>query len=437
MPWQMPSPPPGLVELLKRGGQVPPTGAPGQPTAQAAPMAPSGQDAIRAAVAPAPVQPAQTPPPASDDPAVNPISKLPPVPTPPDMSNSPVTALQQRVQGIQNQEAAIPKPDPTKLHPKLWERLAGAATGFAAGWGNAERGVEIGSNVTNRRWNGAQADYERQLGPLEKQRLSELQNAPLAEAAAKIPQTNYENSMSAHREARETSTGEARTRDLQSKADLADQRAQNLQDKLDHPKRTEPKNADEALSAASAATDPTEKTRLIKLANDLHKQEIDRVKSARDPKQNPEDKPATPGQKAGVEAKKAAALDKAHSDYARATRDLPKDPNQAWTDEQKGTLQQAKDDFDDAQQAAENAYESEVAAQGGKAEHQDVTKGTWRGKPNPTPAPQGSPAAQPQAGGITVSKANLQKAATAHFGGDYGKAKAQFLKDNPTGKVQE
>lgn len=427
MPWQMPSPPPGLVELLKRGGQVPPTGAPGQPAVQPAPMAPSGQDAIRAAVAPVPVQPAQTPPPASDDPAVNPISKLPPVPTPPDMSNSPVVGLQKQMADTSSQISNVPRPDPAKLRPKWYDRLAGAATGFAAGWGNAERGVDIGSNVTNRRWNGAQTDYQRTISPLQQQLETERQQLPAAEAAAKIPQSAWENSMAQHREARETSTGEARTQDLKSKADLADQRAQNLQDKLDHPKRTEPKNADEALSAASAATDPTEKARLIKLADDLHKQEIDRVKAARSPK---DDKRGTPGQFSSVDAAREAAFAKNHQDYLKATRDLPTDPKAEWTEEQKSTLKQAKDDFDEAQQSSQNTWEQRVGDLGGTANHSEVKK-------SGTPAPQGSPASQPQAGGITVSKANLQKAATAHFGGDYGKAKAQFLKDNPTGKVQE
>lgn len=377
MGWQMPVPPPGLVDLLKRGGQVPPQTAPGaqpvNPMPGPAPTSP-GADALRSAIVP---QPAAKPAPApSDDPAIS------PTPQAPDLSNSPVTGLYNQMQGTQSQINAIPKPDPAQLKPKLWERIAGGLTAGAVAYKSGpEAGIDVGSNVTNRRWNRASTDYTRQVSPLQQQLESERQQVPAAEAVSKIPQTSWENRMSQHREERETAVGEGRIGHLQATSDLANQRAENLQNQIDHPKQSQPKTADEALSAASSATDPVEKQRLIKLAGDMHRQEVDRVVAARPPKDG--DKPASKTQSVGIENRKAQALHKAETNYRAAIDKLGPNPSRD-KDEDDATFtaranafesskQDALDQLNQDKQSAQDAYESEVTAGGGTATHVDVT----------------------------------------------------------------
>lgn len=416
MAWTMPAPPPGLADLLKRGGQLPPNPFGATSPQQSAPIAPSGQDAMRAAIIPqqAPPPQAAPAPPPSDDPAIS------PVPQAPDISNSPVVGLQKQMADTSTQIAAVPRPDPTKLRPKLWERLAGAGTAFAAGWKDPALGYEIGSNVTNRRFNQAQSDYKHQVSPLQEQLEAERAQLPAAEAAARIPQNAWENRMKQHEEERQTSTGEGRVEHMRAQNDLANQRAENLDYQLKHPKQSEPKNADEALSAASAAKDPEEKKRLIQLAGDLHRQEIDRIKSAREPKTD--NTRGKPGQFATVGTHKAQALQKAEQNYRKSLSLLT--PND--TKGQQEALEQLNQD----KQAAQDAYEEGITTLGGSAEHVDVTQPQ-------TPAATAPPAAAPAA--ATPAKTNspgektlsleLAKEYVQKAGGDKEKARAAARKD--------
>jgi hypothetical protein len=109
------------------------------------------------------------------------------------------------------------------LKPKLWERLAGAGVGFASGWGNAERGAQLGGDVTNRRYNTAMRDYTHQTGALDKQLEDERGGFPLAEAQAKLPQTAFENWMQVGKLGTEQQVAKA---NIQNKSDLNDVKQQ-------------------------------------------------------------------------------------------------------------------------------------------------------------------------------------------------------------------
>jgi hypothetical protein len=205
------------------------------------------------------------------------ITGMPALPTPPDYSNNPVSQAYTRYQDLEKKRAAVPLPDPQKLKPKWWERLAGAGVGFASGWGNAEQGARLGGDVTNRRYNSAMRDYTHQTGAVDKELEAERGGIPLAEAVGKIPQTAFENWMQRARLGTEQKVGQGRI-------DRAEAQAAKLQDQIDNPKETDPKDADEALVAAMKETDPDKKAAKMDIAQALHKQEVARVRDARPPK---------------------------------------------------------------------------------------------------------------------------------------------------------
>lgn len=353
MPFTMPTPPPDLLQLLRRGG-VPPSGGPAvQADPQSMSVTPTGPDVLRSAITPqAPQQtsPTQAAPPPSDDPAISPTPKAP------DVSNSPVTGLLKSMQDTQARISAVPKPDPTQLKPKWYDRLLGAGVGFAAGWGNAERGYDLGSNVTNRRWNSAQTQYERTVTPLQAQLQSEREQLPAAEAAAKIPQTDWENRMQQHREERETFTAKSTA---QYKSDLNDIRTMMDQGKLDMAQQRINETAEKNKN------DYELKNKLLEL-----RQQIFDMKQS----QNQQGKPQ---QFASVANRKAQALQKAEANYRKTLSQLTPDDKKA----QEEALQQLYED----KQAAQDAYEEGVTTLGGTAEHLDVTQ-PGPSKPAPTPA---------------------------------------------------
>jgi hypothetical protein len=156
---------------------------------------------------------------------------MPAIPTPPDYSNNPVSQAYSRYQELEKKRAAVPLPDPQKLKPKWWERLAGAGVGFASGWGNAEQGARLGGDVTNRRYNSAMRDYTHQTGALDKQLEEERGGFPLAEAAGKIPQTAYENWMQRAKLGTEQMVGQGRIDQAEERNKLqADFNAGRLED---------------------------------------------------------------------------------------------------------------------------------------------------------------------------------------------------------------
>jgi hypothetical protein len=297
------------------------------------------------------------------------ITGMPELPTPPDYSNNPVSQAYSRYQDLEKRRAAVPLPDPQKLKPKWWERLAGAGVGFASGWGNAEQGARLGGDVTNRRYNSAMRDYTHQTGALDKQLETERGGIGLAEAAGKIPQTVFENWMQRARLGTEQKVGQGRI-------DHAEAQAAKLQDQIDNPKEATPKNADEALVAAMNETDPGKKTAKMAIAQALHQQEIDRVLKARPPKADSDKpKPATSNQFREVDDRRKSADDKAEEDFGKATKDIDLTaPHNA-----KGTPEGGTSYTTDQAYAADKAtYDREVARleqrkkQNEKAYYEDI-----------------------------------------------------------------
>jgi hypothetical protein len=159
---------------------------------------------------------APPPPQSSDDRG---ITGMPELPTLPDYSNNPVSQAYSRYQDLEKKRAAVPLPDPQKLKPKWWERLAGAGVGFASGWGDAARGAQLGGDVTTRRYDAAMRDYTHQTGALDKQLETERGGFPLAEAAAKMPQQAYENAVQRTRLGTEQQVAKS---NIQNRLDLTD-----------------------------------------------------------------------------------------------------------------------------------------------------------------------------------------------------------------------
>jgi hypothetical protein len=421
--WNMPQLPPELLAQLSRGNGAPPVNGAttaAQPSAQpAAPMngVPGTPGAFgppkpiqmgmggRNLNPPPPADPASSPggmvaganvpaaspftrtpkPESSDDPG---ITGMPALPTPPDTSNSPITQAYQRYQDIE--KTRPPVPDASKLKPKLWERLAGAGVGFASGWGNAERGAQLGGDVTSRRYDAAMRDYTHQNAAVDQKEAAERGGLPFAEAAAKTPQQAFENAMQRTRLGTEQKVGQGRI-------DRAEAQAAKLQDQIDNPKEATPKNADEALVAAMNETDPGKKTAKMAIAQALHQQEIDRVLKARPPKADPDKpKPATRNQFREVDDRRKSADDKAEEDFGKATKDIDlTTPHNA-----KGTPEGGTSYATDQAYAADKAtYDREVARleqrkkQNEKAYYEDIRD--LGGEAPSGPAKPAASAAQP------------------------------------------
>ncbi len=155
-----------------RMGARPAAGAPVAPAMPAAP-APQPQRVPAAAGMP------------SDDPA-----NLPPMPTAPDYSNSPVAGDVQRYQDLAQRYSALKAPQPSDYKPKWWQRALAPAVGALAG---REAGPAV-DTMLHGRYYQAQKDYEAKAAPLEKQLQYEREvGIPLAEAQARIPQQKFEN----------------------------------------------------------------------------------------------------------------------------------------------------------------------------------------------------------------------------------------------------
>jgi hypothetical protein len=306
----------------------------------------------------------------TDDPT---ITGMPAIPNAPDYSNSPLAQEYKKFGDLMTRRQQLQPPNPADYKPRWTERLKGGLVGALAGLGGGgEFGARVGGGVTHRRFNTAEGTYETKRANLEDQIRAEREGIPLAEAASRIPQQGFENEMQRARLGTEQRTGQARI-------DQYEARVKRLQDQVDNPKATQPRNADEALSAASAARDAADKSRLIQLADDLHKQEIERAHESRPPKSDPSDKPASRAQFRGAEDKKAAARRKAEDEFDRDTKDIDLKRShvgpdadtryandKAAYDEQARILEQKK-------RAAQDAYEADIRTLGGSVGGQDQT----------------------------------------------------------------
>lgn len=343
---------PGMGPLMPGGG-APAAAAPAPPPTDDRSLAP-GQGTrgtsdptarLRASFG---AMPTPTAPPPTDDQSLT----MPAVPQPPNLSNSPLAQLLAQVKGTQDQINAVPRPDPSQLKPRLWERILGGVLG-ATQLRNPENAGAVASEVVNRRLAGAQRNYDVQTSPLYKQLQSEREGLGVAEAQSRIPQQNFENQMQTTREGREQklATGrianfEARSTALQDKFVAGtetkdensptgwtaetfggDRKPFSPKSATTPPK--EPKNADEAYSAASAAQargDTKEATRLAALGDKLEKQKKNELYIQHRPPATKDDTGYTPGEKREIDSRsrrydtRVKALEKSRSDYVGSQR---------------------------------------------------------------------------------------------------------------------
>src|SRR5579872_3486269 len=142
---------------------------PGALSASPAPAAGSTAD-LESRVRPQP-SPAQPNPP-SDDPMLSYKAAL-------DKSNQNLQDMIAQENATRAKMAAVPAVNPHDYRPKWYDRLMGAGVGFLAGYGNAARGIEAGSEVTNRRLTNAQKQRQAALQPLMEQLNAEREEVPL------------------------------------------------------------------------------------------------------------------------------------------------------------------------------------------------------------------------------------------------------------------
>ena len=434
--FQVPPMPPQLIEALKRqqGPPMPPgmppgtaplNGRPGMTMPQGQmpgplPMAqPPAASSTLGSMAPKEAavrtQTGASVPAPTDDPAVvgtgtpkgglSSYLSMPQLPTPPDYSNSPVTAAYQTYQDTMAKRFGMQPPTPANYRPGLMDRLKGGLVGALVGGlsENADKGSEAGKRFTYSKYNRAAGEYGRTAGNLDKQLEAERGGAGLAEAAGKIPQTDFENRMQVSKEGREQQTAitnseykdaiaairdEVAKGNIQKAQDLLDEKQKELQQKKDHDAEW----------------------------YEMQHQMLDLRKEAEDYKEKKGEKEKDhTAQTMGAETQKANALRDADRGFTRAynAEEFPADPKAQWSDEQRAKLAQLEQQRDAAKQAAQDAYEaksSELA--GAPAEHQDVE--SWRGKPaaekSGAAAPAVKPAAQPGAG-KTLPMSAIEQAA--------------------------
>ena len=386
-------------------GVAPPTGSaqmsPGAaPTSMAAPpipirMGPRGMNAsptppgVSAAGIPSAPMPSGAKLPAvTDDPSV-PKSGAQPnqmgeMPKPQNLGSylNPDTAQYQHDLGEYQKTDEANRIDPQQVKPRLWERLLGFALG-ATQLKDPQNAGAVASQVVNRRRDAAELQRTTALAPWTQRLDKDKEGLPLAELAARTGYEQGELDLKTAGENRERAVGQGRI-------DQYEARTSKLQDEVDHPKQTQPKNADEALVAASAATDAAEKSRLIQLAHDLHQQEIERARESRPPKEE-KDRRGSPAQFKAANDRKNAALVKAKAIYDKETEAAGSDPV---------ARKQADDNFKAAEQAAQDGFEQDNSILGGEPTHQNVE--SWRGQggqpaPVATPGSNAAPAAAPAA----------------------------------------
>jgi hypothetical protein len=309
----------------------------------------------------------------SPQPAAQPAA--PAMPKSPDLAsylNPALKQYQSDLSGYQQADQAN-RLDPQQLRPKWWERLAGFALG-ATQLKDPSNAGNVASEVTNRRLNEATANRERALAPWTQRLQMDKEGTPLAEAAERtaheqgqldverfnaLTNSDYKDAIAAMRE--EVAKG-----NIEKAQDLLDQKQKELEEKKD-------KDA-EYFKMQHALLD------IRQQLADARDRQVDKGNKAK------------PSQSVAIESRKATALQKAKTAYDRETELAGSDPEARKT---------AEDNFKQAQQDAQDAYEAEINAAGGEATHQDVE--SWRGNgAQPAAAPPASsaapgPAAKPAA----------------------------------------
>lgn len=400
MAWEMPIAPDKLKALLMAKGGAP--GVPGQPPVAGPPMAPaplgppaapapSDNPAVAAPAQPVAPKPAPSP---TDDPAV---SKLPPLPQAPNLSNGPLQSESARYGPLADQLANLKPPlrsDPQN-QPGFWRKALTIPAAIASGpW--APLTIDA---MLHGKYKHAMEDYSNQRTSLKDQVDAEREvGVPLAKDTAAIPQTNFTNQMDVAKEARERASMQSKENYYQGKMDMYGDKFVSGSEKQDPSSptgwtadtfkgETKPwtpkdasktikpvKTAAEALSEAYAATDPQQRKTYMDLHDKLYEEEKNKINMEHPDRDG--EKPATKGQFNGANTRKEQALAKAERDYRKALTTATSDQDK----------QDALGDLNDAKQAAQDAFENEVTTLGGTAQHVDITAAPGGKKPaNPQP----------------------------------------------------
>lgn len=360
----------GKEELLNslRGGDPGATPPPGlmMPGQTAAPQPPP--------------QVAQPAPPPTDDPGL----AMPPIPKPPDLSNSPLAQLLTRTNQDQAAIAAVPKPDPAQLKPRLWERILGGVLG-ATQLVNPERAGDVADSVVHRRLNGAQRDYDVKTSPLYKQLETDRQGVGLAEAQSRIPQQTFDNDMKVSQEKRAQQLDTGRIGQYRA-------RATSLEGKFIAGTEEKDENSPTGWTAetaqgerkpftpkasASSATPHTVETADGVMQYNPETQRYDIKVGAGKKKGTGAAKPANKSQFRLIETRKQASLAKAEHEYAQNVSDTGGDYESKESKQALELLNKQKEQI-------QSAYEAEIEAAGGNVSD---------GGSGPAPAAAGKPAA--------------------------------------------
>jgi hypothetical protein len=339
----------------------------------------------------------------SPQPAAQPAA--PAMPKSPDLAsylNPALKQYQSDLSGYQQADQAN-RLDPQQLRPKWWERLAGFALG-ATQLKDPSNAGNVASEVTNRRLNEATANRERALAPWTQRLQMDKEGTPLAEAAERTAheqgQLDIERynaiTNSEYKDAIEKVRDEVAKGNIEKAQDLLDEKQKELEEKK---------------------TRDAEWYEMQHAMIDIRKQLAD----ARD-RQVDKGNKAKPSQSVAIESRKATALQKAKTAYDRETELAGSDPEARKT---------AEDNFKQAQQDAQDAYEAEINAAGGEATHQDVE--SWRGNgAKPGTQSAAAPPASSAAPGPAAKPAAKQDEGVPTAMGPKGETPAKTASDGKT-----
>ena len=248
----------------------------------------------------------------------------------------------------------------------------------------SENAGNVASEVTNRRLNEATANRERALAPWTQRLQTDREGLPLAEAAERTAHEQGQLDLerynaitnSDYKEAIAEVRDEVAKGNIEKAKDLLDQQQKALDEKTKHD---------------------AEWYQMQHALLDVRQQLAD----ARDRQVDKNNNKAKPGQSVAIESRKAAALQKAKTAYDRETDLAGSDPE---------ARRVAGDNFKQAQQDAQDAYEAEINAAGGDASHQDVE--SWRGGKGAQPATPPASTAKPGTPAKPAASASSDEAPT-------------------------
>lgn len=381
MPQPIGAPPGGMPLNGRMGPTLPQSQNPGPlPTGQPLPatnpirMGPGGVNLDKGNAPPGvgasgiPFSPMPSPPPTklpavTDDPGVTKNANTPPastsgpmgaMPKTPDLGsylNPALTRYNSDMTGYQQADQAN-RIDPQNVKPKLWERLLGFVAG-ATQLRNPENAGNVASEIVNRRRDQAEQNRSLALAPWTQRLQLDKEGVPLAESAARTANEQGHLDLDAAKENRERFSAQSNSEYKTAIAGIREEIAKGNMEKAEN-------QLDQQQKALQEKKDKdAEWFQMQHSILDL-RQQVEEHKEQKDNK-------TKPSQSVGIESRKASALQKAKTAYDRDTALAGNDPDARKT---------ADDNFKQAQQDAQDAYEAEINSAGGEAGHQDVA--SWQ-----------------------------------------------------------